>query len=130
MLTVLRGEYYEPISEEEFQKFKEDNPELAKYFEVPEAIETLPVPEVPETAQIYDNWEKAAKRLLNTLWKHNSAWIFHEPVNPEKLNIPDYYDIIKQPMDFGTVKNKLQSNQYTKLADFLYDVNLVFDNCI
>lgn len=50
MLTVLKGEYYEPISEEEFQKFKEENPELAKYFEEPEAIETLPVPEVAETA--------------------------------------------------------------------------------
>lgn len=67
---------------------------------------------------------------MNTLWKHSSAWIFHEPVNPEKLNIPDYLDIIKQPMDFGTAKTKLQTNQYTKLEDFLADINLVFDNCI
>ena len=108
MLTVLKGDYYEPITEEEFQKFKAENPELARYFEEEGAIETLPIPEVSEQAQIYDNWEKAAKRLMNTLWKHNNAWIFHEPVNPEKLNIPDYYDIIRQPMDFGTVKMKLQ----------------------
>lgn len=44
---------------------------------------------------------------MNTLWKHNSAFIFHEPVDPEKLNIPDYFDIIRNPMDLGTVKNKL-----------------------
>lgn len=50
MLTVLKGDYYEPISEEDFQKFKDENPELARYFEEPEAIESLPVPEVPETA--------------------------------------------------------------------------------
>ena len=68
--------------------------------------------------------------MMNSLWKHNQAWIFHEPVDPKKLNIPDYLDIIKQPMDFGTVKNKLNNNQYLKFGDFLYDVNLVFENCI
>ena len=51
-------------------------------------------------------------------------------MDPVKLNIPDYFDIIKQPMDFGTVKNKLQTNQYLKFGDFIIDMNLVFDNCI
>jgi len=52
--------------------------------------------------------------MMNSLWKHNQAWIFHEPVDPKKLNIPDYLDIIKEPMDFGTVKTKLNNNQYVK----------------
>lgn len=130
MLTVLKDGYYEPVTEEEYEKFKQENPDLAKYFEEEDAIEKLPVPEVPESAQIYDNWEKAAKRLMNTLWKHNTAWIFYEPVDPEKLNVPDYYDIIKNPMDLGTIKAKLSSNQYTSMRDFVQDVQLVFDNCI
>jgi hypothetical protein len=33
-------------------------------------------------------------------------------------------------MDFGTIKQKLNTNQYLKFQDFLYDVNLVFENCI
>lgn len=33
-------------------------------------------------------------------------------------------------MDLGTVKVKLSTNQYTKMQDFLHDVQLVFDNCI
>jgi hypothetical protein len=53
------------------------------------------VPEVPENIPIYDSWDKAAKRLMNNLWKHSNAWIFHEPVDPKKLNIPDYFDIVK-----------------------------------
>jgi ankyrin repeat protein len=50
MLTVLRGDYYEPISEEEYEKFKAEHPDLALYFEDETAIESLPVPEVPEQA--------------------------------------------------------------------------------
>jgi Bromodomain len=41
---------------------------------------------------------------MNKLWKVKFAFIFHEPVDPVKLNIEDYFDIIKRPMDFGTIK--------------------------
>jgi bromodomain-containing protein 3 len=68
--------------------------------------------------------------MMQSLCKHHQAWIFLEPVDIKKLNIPDYFDIIKQPMDFGTIKSKLNSNQYLKVSDFLYDLNLVFENCI
>lgn len=137
-LTVLRDGQYEPLSDEDWTKFCDENPELSKLFLADEdtvvepetSIETLEVPEVGEQAPIYDSWDKAAKRLMNSLWKHNQAWIFYEPVDPKKLNIPDYYDIIKQPMDFGTVKSKLHANQYFKCQEFLYELNLVFDNCI
>lgn len=130
MLTKLKDGYYEPLSESEFEQFKLENPDLVKYFESDENLEQLPIPDVPENAQIYDSWEKAAKRLLNTLWKHGNAWIFHEPVDVEKLGIPDYFEIVKQPMDLGTVKQRLQSNYYTTMKQFLDDVQLIFDNCI
>jgi hypothetical protein len=70
LLTVYReGGYYEPISEEEFEDFRKNYPDLAKYFETgPEdehALDSLPIPNVSETAPIYDNWDKAAKRLMN-----------------------------------------------------------------
>jgi len=93
-------------------------------------VEELHLPEVPESAPIYDQWERAAHRMMTQLWKHKHAWIFHEPVNPEKLNIPDYLVIIKEPMDFGTIKRKLKHNEYLKCDEFIYDVNLVFNNCI
>lgn len=50
MLTVFKDGYYEPVTEEEFEKFKKDNPELARYFEDEKAIDELPVPEVPDSA--------------------------------------------------------------------------------
>ena len=80
----------------------------------PTSIDTLNVAEVNDQAQIFDSWDKAAKRMMNSLWKQKDAWIFHDPVDPKKLMIPDYLDIIKQPMDFSTIKNKLNTNQYLK----------------
>jgi hypothetical protein len=44
-----------------------------------------------------------AKRVLRQLMKHEHAWPFNEPVDPIKLEIPDYPLIIKNPMDLGTV---------------------------
>ena len=52
----------------------------------------------------YDSWEKVAKKLMNSLWKVKDAEIFHKPVDPMELGIPDYFDIIKNPMDFTTIK--------------------------
>lgn len=33
-------------------------------------------------------------------------------------------------MDFGTIKNRLSIGFYKKAADFLKDMELVFDNCV
>jgi hypothetical protein len=38
------------------------------------------------------------------MWKMKGTYIFHAPVDMEKYNITDYYDVIKKPMDFGTIK--------------------------
>ena len=54
-------------------------------------ISDLNVPEVPEHAPIFDQWEKAALRLITNLQKNPKAYIFNEPVDVEALNIPDYH---------------------------------------
>ena len=46
--------------------------------------------------------------------------------------MPNYYKIIKKPMDLKRVKRKLQlrsSHYYKTLQDFVSDVRLVFNNC-
>ena len=70
----------------------------------------------------------AFTKILNALIKHRYAFPFLEPVDPIALNIPDYLTIIKNPMDFGTVKAKLANNAYRSPKEFADDVNLVFTN--
>jgi hypothetical protein len=46
---------------------------------------------------------KKCYAIITSMRKHSMAWPFNEPVDPIKLNIPDYFDFIKHPMDFGTI---------------------------
>ena len=46
------------------------------------------------------------------------------------MNIPDYPIKIKQPMDFTTIRTKLNLNCYACEEEFCSDMILVFDNCI
>ena len=41
---------------------------------------------------------------MNVLWKMKGGYLFHAPVDPMKLGINDYFDVIKNPMDLGTIK--------------------------
>lgn len=53
-------------------------------------------------------WEKTAKKILDNLRRSKySLQYFNEPVDVERYNIMDYYDIVKHPMDLGTIKVKL-----------------------
>lgn len=73
---------------------------------------------------------KQCETLLNRLMVQPHAWIFNKPVDIVAHKVPDYYDIIKHPMDLGTVKSKLLSNQYSTLMEFAADVRLTFKNAM
>ncbi|XP_023836582.1 bromodomain adjacent to zinc finger domain protein 2B isoform X14 [Salvelinus sp. IW2-2015] len=65
--------------------------------------------------------------LLAELEVHQDAWPFLNPVNPK--SVPGYKKVIRKPMDFSTIREKLVNSQYLNLETFIIDVNLVFDNC-
>lgn len=60
---------------------------------------------------------------------YNINFPFLQPVDPVALNIPNYREIIKEPMDFGTIQGKLANNQYENGEEFERDVRLIFTNC-
>ncbi|CAH9107702.1 unnamed protein product [Cuscuta europaea] len=68
--------------------------------------------------------------LLQKLMKHNYGWVFNKPVDAFALRLHDYHDIIKQPMDLGTVKMRLSQNWYKSPREFAEDVRLVFRNAM
>jgi len=66
--------------------------------------------------------------MLQLLKKHRKSWPFKEPVDPKKLNIPDYYETIVLPMDLATVEKRLYGLSYTNMSDFANDIRLIWSN--
>ncbi|CAG8459717.1 Bromodomain-containing protein [Gigaspora rosea] len=74
--------------------------------------------------------QKFCSSVLKSLKNHPSAVPFLEPVDPTKYGITDYFDIIKKPMDLGTVEKKLNNYEYSTVLAFVQDVRQIFANCI
>nr|XP_045219344.1 bromodomain-containing protein 1 isoform X4 [Macaca fascicularis] len=63
------------------------------------------------------------RSVLDQLQDKDPARIFAQPV-------PDYLDHIKQPMDFATMRKRLEAQGYKNLHEFEEDFDLIIDNCM
>ncbi|RDW73791.1 hypothetical protein BP5796_07233 [Coleophoma crateriformis] len=98
------------------------------------------------------------RSLMNEVRKNRSKWASEENVHQEELyeaaekvlselkamteysapfltrvnkrEAPDYYNIIKQPMDLGTMTKKLKTLAYKSKAEFVADLDLIWGNCL
>ncbi|KMZ76276.1 Bromodomain protein [Zostera marina] len=66
--------------------------------------------------------------ILDRLQNKDTYGVFSEPVDHEEL--PDYRDIIENPMDFSTVRKKLSDGAYPNLETFEEDVFLISSNAM
>ncbi|KAI9928062.1 hypothetical protein ASPWEDRAFT_173710 [Aspergillus wentii DTO 134E9] len=57
---------------------------------------------------------------------HDPSKLFHRSVN--KRNVPDYYDIIKEPMALSILKQKINKREYKSFAEFVRDCALIPHN--
>ncbi|KAJ1783829.1 hypothetical protein LPJ59_006487, partial [Coemansia sp. RSA 2399] len=75
--------------------------------------------------------KKQLARVLRKVIKHPSAFPFMRPVDVMLDGCPTYYDVIKHPMDLGTVRRKLENpaGRYSSAAEFDADVRLMLSNC-
>ncbi|XP_020088891.1 bromodomain testis-specific protein [Ananas comosus] len=71
-----------------------------------------------------------ALAVIKKVMKMDAAGPFNAPVNPVALGIPDYFDIIDTPMDFGTICNDLENGRkYMNSEDVYKDVQFIWENC-
>lgn len=89
---------------------------------------------------------------LDQLQEKDTAKIFSQPVNlsevgaapqsaaalcrpltaslPFPTEVPDYLEFISQPMDFSTMRSKLEGHAYCSVSDLERDFDLVISNCL
>ncbi|KAM4645826.1 bromodomain and PHD finger-containing protein 3 isoform 2-T2 [Amazona ochrocephala] len=68
------------------------------------------------------------RTTLDLLQEKDAAQIFAEPVDLNE--VPDYLEFISNPMDFSTMRRKLESHLYRTLDEFEEDFNLIVTNCM
>jgi hypothetical protein len=69
-------------------------------------------------------------KILTSIMSRPESGVFHEPVDWEGLGLVDYPDIVKNPMDLGTVKEKIEDDKYDSVEEVANDIRLVWSNCM
>ncbi|XP_053384171.1 tyrosine-protein kinase BAZ1B-like isoform X2 [Mercenaria mercenaria] len=92
----------------------------------------------PSPEPVYETKPKVSRRapselsliedIINKMLDFKSAWPFWH--NVSKRDVPDYYDIIKQPISFQKIKDKLNCLVYGSPQEVIDDVALVFRNAV
>lgn len=108
---------------------KEPPPRIEAVVEPVNGIVQPPVVTVGRPGRNTNQLHFLAKTVMKAIWKHQFSWPFQQPVDAKKLNLPDYHKIIKQAMDLGTVKKRLENNYYWSSKECIQDFNTMFTNC-
>ncbi len=79
-----------------------------------------------------DNREEFSEQIdrvlseLRGYTEHSAAFLS----KVSKRDAPDYYEVIKHPMDLGTMQKKVKANAYRNKKQFAHDLDLIWDNCL
>lgn len=111
----------------------------------------LPGDSLPYTAQQFDYHSSSrafqeCRTIVAYLRRHPKAMAFLEPVDPVALGIPEYFNVVKKPMDIATLSDKLEKGQYSNIppsqamgrnpvtrmlnGPFRRDLERIFDNAM
>uniref|UniRef100_A0A8C9RET4 RING-type E3 ubiquitin transferase n=1 Tax=Scleropages formosus TaxID=113540 RepID=A0A8C9RET4_SCLFO len=104
------------------------NPEME--YDCDKNTESKALKEDPDCEEFLPVDKRKCERLLLRLYCNELSADFQEPVSPSM--VPEYYQVIKTPMDLSIVKSKLEAKEspkYKSPNEFVADVRLIFRNC-
>nr|XP_046163830.1 bromodomain adjacent to zinc finger domain protein 1A-like isoform X1 [Oncorhynchus gorbuscha]XP_046163831.1 bromodomain adjacent to zinc finger domain protein 1A-like isoform X1 [Oncorhynchus gorbuscha] len=70
----------------------------------------------------------ACEHLTVELVRHEDSWPFMKLVS--RIQVPDYFDIIKRPIALSTIREKVNNCEYKTATEYIEDVELMFANCL
>ena len=74
------------------------------------------------------NWKEKVLKAIDKVTEHPAAGLFLSPVEAGTDTDGDYYSIVKNPKDFGTIRKDLVDNKYKSPYDVISDVELIWRN--
>uniref|UniRef100_A0A0N4ZMH1 Bromo domain-containing protein n=1 Tax=Parastrongyloides trichosuri TaxID=131310 RepID=A0A0N4ZMH1_PARTI len=90
--------------------------------------ETLPVVNKKPNYKSYSPFQLFCNHILRKLAAKDPEEYFAYPVSP--ADAPEYDKIITNPMDFLTIRGKIENGDYKTIKDMEYDVNLIAENAM
>ncbi|EEP80293.1 predicted protein [Uncinocarpus reesii 1704] len=124
---VSREREEDETDEPAAKRTKTDTTPSQDDFKVPELPATTAEATHPAMTPLQS---KFFTRTLAALKRTHDARFFRTPVDPVKLNIPNYPLIIKHPMDMHTMEEKVKHGAYKTADEVIADFNLIVDNCV
>lgn len=94
------------------------------------ATEASTAPRTSEEQKMSKVQHKFLLKGIQSLKRMNDSRFYREPVDPVKLNIPHYPQIITRPMDLGTIERRLKQNEYSTSQAVLDDFYLMVHNAL
>jgi hypothetical protein len=94
----------------------------AKMNFIKKGVWTLPL-------QLKDHFAEVVRATITIIRKNDTYLLFQDPVTEDSA--PDYFEVVKQPMDFGTMMTKVEEGRYgnSDIGRVFEDFLLVLDNC-
>ncbi|VDP75629.1 unnamed protein product [Echinostoma caproni] len=145
-----RTAYFAPVLIQWVQKIGMTYPERNRCLQNNRPPSPLPVPESPnisasgkrplkltreelceleyQEAQLFRRLRQVLRRVVAHLARHRRFAVFARPVQVDEA--PDYYEVIKHPMDLGTIRDRIDADRYRNVDDFMKDIELIYYNAL
>ena len=81
----------------------------------------------PTMRDIANSMQAKMQSAVDLMRMHPSSGPFWFPVS--KAIAPDYYDVVKRPMDLSSMQSKIKNSKYTAMSEFVADFELIAKNC-
>lgn len=72
--------------------------------------------------------KESCLQIMDKVMKRPCAALFLEPVDPERDGAPNYYNVVKRPVDLGTIRKRLENDEYSNIGAWNRDMNLIWGN--
>ncbi|GLB35736.1 putative peptidase family M1 domain [Lyophyllum shimeji] len=99
-----------------------------KAAKAPKAVGTIKAAPKAQSGGMTLNDLRASRNALKKLKANKHAFAFNQPVDPIRDHAPNYFDVIKDPMDLSTMGAKLEAGMYKDRFAFEADFRLMISN--
>eukprot|EP00770_Monocercomonoides_exilis_P009161 MONOS_9114.1-p1 / transcript=MONOS_9114.1 / gene=MONOS_9114 / organism=Monocercomonoides_exilis_PA203 / gene_product=unspecified product / transcript_product=unspecified product / location=Mono_scaffold00366:735-1860(-) / protein_length=268 / sequence_SO=supercontig / SO=protein_coding / is_pseudo=false len=108
-------------NEETDQNQDQSEESLDEYYPI-KRFRSYIIPELPL-------WQRFMAHFVRELLSNPNTTPFSAPVDPVRSGAKNYFDIVENPRDLGTIRVQIEKGEYKHFEEITNDITLVWENC-